>query len=263
MSIKVAINGAGGRMGRRLMAFCVKNEKLELAQALEYDKHPLLGKCVRDIDPEADSDIALECGALRGDVLIDFSSPEGTVARAKEAAAKGVALVVGTTGLDEAQTAEVRAAAKKIPVIHASNYSLGVNLVFRVAAEIAQALGEDFNIEIAEAHHNKKADAPSGTALSIAEKICAATGRDLKKNLVHGRSGKPGARTKNEIGMHALRLGSVVGDHTVYYASDFERIELTHRAQTRDVFAAGALRAAAWLAGKKPGMYEMGDVLFG
>lgn len=264
MAVRVAINGAAGRMGRRLIALALADSGLELAQALEFSKHPQLGKPLSAIVPEAPAGLALESDlAAKTQVLIDFSVPESTAARAAEAAAKGVALVIGTTGLTAAQEAAVAEAARAVPVIHAPNFSLGVNLVFRIAAEIAQALGEDFDIEIAEAHHNRKADAPSGTALGIAKSVCAATGRDLAADLVHGREGKPGPRDRREIGMHALRLGSVVGDHTVYFGSEFERIELTHRAQTRDVFAAGALRAARWLAGKKPGRYSMADVLFG
>lgn len=263
MAIKVAINGAAGRMGRRLMVFCSQNEQLELAGALEYDGCPVNGKTVREVEPLVDSDIIFSSTLdANMDVLIDFSTPEGTVFRAKESADKGVALIIGTTGMNKEQLSVVDEAAKKVPVIHAANYSLGVNLLVKVAAEVAKALGEDFDIEITEAHHNKKEDAPSGTALALAKSICDSTNRDLDSDLVHGRSGRPGARTKNEIGMHAIRMGSVVGDHTVHFGSECEIVELSHRAQTRDVFVAGALRAASWLAGKKPGMYSMNDVLF-
>ncbi len=266
MGVKIAINGAGGRMGRRLMALCSADAGLDLAAALEYDGCPLNGRAVSEIEPEVKNGgevkftPGLECAV---DAMIDFSTPEGTVARVKEAAEKGVALVIGTTGMDKEQLAAVAEAAKKVPVIHAANYSLGVNLLVKVAGEVAKALGEDFDIEITEAHHNKKVDAPSGTALAIAQSICDSTNRDMDKDLVHGRSGRPGARTKKEIGMHAIRMGSVVGDHTAHFGSEFEIVELSHRAQTRDVFAAGALRAAGWLAGKEPGMYSMQDVLFG
>lgn len=264
MAVKIAINGAAGRMGRRLMAMCCEDEGLELFGALEYAACPVIGKKVSEIEPLAKADISFTAQIPAGaEVLIDFSTPEGTVARAKEAMETGCALVIGTTGMNKEQLAVVEEAATKVPVIHAANYSLGVNLLLRVSAEVAKALGENFDIEITEAHHNRKEDAPSGTALAIARSICEATGRDMDKDLVHGRSGRPGARTKREIGMHAIRMGSVVGDHSAYFGSEQEIIELAHRAQSRDVFAAGALRASGWLAGKKPGVYSMQDVLFG
>jgi 4-hydroxy-tetrahydrodipicolinate reductase len=209
-------------------------------------------------------DVTLAGNLDRGaDVLVDFSTPEGTLARCGEATGRATALVIGTTGLTDQQAAAVYLAAETLPVIHAANYSLGVNLLSRIVAEVAKALGEDFDIEITEAHHNQKADAPSGTAMTLARSVAAAMGYEWPKALVHGRSGRPGARPNRQIGMHALRLGSVVGDHTVYFGSEFERVELTHRAETRDVFAAGALRAAKWLAGRSPGLYTMDNVLFG
>ena len=264
IAVKIAINGAAGRMGRRLMAMCCADDNLELFGALEYAACPVIGKKVSEIEPQVTAEIKFTAEIPAGtDVLIDFSTPEGTVERAKQAAEAGVALVIGTTGMSKEQIAVVDEAAKKIPVIHAANYSLGVNLLLRVSAEVAKALGEDFDIEITEAHHNRKEDSPSGTALAIAKSICEATGRDMDKDLVHGRSGRPGARTKKEIGMHAIRMGSVVGDHSAYFGSEYEIIELAHRAQSRDVFAAGALRASGWLAGKNPGYYSMQDVLFG
>lgn len=264
MTVPVAINGAAGRMGRRLVALACDDPGLELVQALEYAGHPSLGKSMIEIEPGSCDEVDLEA-VLKSDakVLVDFSIPKSTVERAKQAAKLGVGLVVGTTGMSAEEEAVLAEAAKSVPVIHAPNFSLGVNVLFRIAAEAAKALGEDFDIEITESHHNRKADAPSGTALGIARSICEATDHDFEKDLVHGRSGRPGERTKKEIGMHALRLGSVVGDHTVHFGSQQERIELTHRAETRDVFAAGALRAAKWLADKTPGTYSMSDVLFG
>jgi 4-hydroxy-tetrahydrodipicolinate reductase len=263
MAVRIAVSGAAGRMGRRLIALAGESREVELVQALEYAGHPLLGRPATELAPEAADEVTLE-SELGADaqVLIDFSLPKGTAARAAEAAERGIGLVIGTTGLDEAAAAAVEAAAERVPVLHAPNYSLGVNLLFRVAAEVARALGAGFDVEIVEAHHNRKADAPSGTALGLAERVCEALGRDPAADLVHGRGGPVGPRTEREIGMHALRLGSVVGEHTVHFGSDHERIELTHRAQSRDVFAAGALRAAAWIAGRAPGRYGMDDVLF-
>lgn len=265
MSVRIAINGAAGRMGRRLMALTVSDPDLDLAGALEYDAHPRLGAPVSDIEPEATARLALTASLadMDADALIDFSTPEGTMRRAREAAEKGIALVIGTTGMTAEESAVVEEASKRIPIIHAGNFSLGINLLVRVAGEVAKALGEDFDIEISETHHNQKADAPSGTALMLAHSICKVQNLDPAKTLVDGRTGRPGARPKGEIGMHALRMGSVVGDHTVHFGSLFERVELTHKAQTRDVFAAGALRAAKWLVGKAPGFYTMDDVLFG
>lgn len=265
MPIRIAINGAAGRMGRRLMALTVSDPDLYLAGALEYEGHPRLGVPVSEIEPEAAARLVLSpsLSGIEADAMIDFSTPEGTVHRAREAAEQGIALVIGTTGMTPGEAAAVKEASAQVPVIHAGNFSLGINLLVRVAAEVAKALGEDFDIEIAETHHNQKADAPSGTALMLAHSICKAQNRDPADTLVDGRTGRPGARPKGEIGMHALRMGSVVGDHTVHYGSLFERVELTHKAQTRDVFAAGALRAAKWLVGKVPGLYTMDDVLFG
>lgn len=263
MTTRIAIAGAAGRMGRRLMALAADDPKLELVQALEYEGHPMMGKPVGAIEPGT-GDVALSAKLTGGaEVLIDFSVARSAAAMAEAASATGTALVLGTTGLEEAALAAVEKAAGSIPVVHAPNFSLGVNLLFKIAGEVAKALGDDFDIEITESHHNQKADAPSGTALGIARSICTATGRNIDKDLVNGRSGKPGPRTKREIGMHALRLGSVIGEHTAHFGSLFERLELTHRAETRDVFAAGALRTAKWLAGKKAGRYSMEDVLFG
>ncbi len=265
MSNKVVISGAAGRMGRRLMVLSSKDENLDLVGAIDYPQHPKIGQPIESIEPElVQSDVTLSnCLDIDADVMIDFSLPEGTENRIPEAVERKVAMVIGTTGMSKEQEAQVLEASKFIPIIHASNYSLGVNLLLKVTAEVAKALGGDFDIEITEAHHNQKVDSPSGTALALAKSICESTGRDVDSDLVHGREGRPGKRTRKEIGMHAIRMGSVVGDHSVFFGSEYEIIEVAHRAQTRDVFAAGAVRAAKWLCGKKPGMYSMEDVLFG
>ena len=264
MALQIGINGAGGRMGRRLMALTCADPELELAEAVDYAQHPSQGKPVASFESEVRSHISLAnefCGQAK--VVIDFSSPAGTANAIAQCAAKRIPLVIGTTGIEKDLSDTIHAAARNLPIVWAANMSLGVNLLLRVSAEIAKALGDGFDIEIVESHHNKKADAPSGTALALAKSIAGALGRDLDKTLVHGRQGRPGPRTKPEIGMHALRLGSVIGDHTVHWGSDYERIELTHRAQNRDVFASGALRAAKWLSSKPAGLYDMQDVLFG
>ncbi len=265
MRKKVVISGAAGRMGRRLMVLTSNEDELELAGAIDYPQHPMIGQSVTQIEPElAGTEVRLtKCLEVQADVMVDFSLPEGTEKRLPEAVERKLAMVIGTTGMSKEQEAQVLEASKYIPIIQASNYSLGVNLLLKVAAEVAKALGEDFDIEITEAHHNQKVDAPSGTALALAKSICEATGRNVDTDLVHGRSGRPGKRSRREIGMHALRLGSVVGDHSIYFGSALEIIELSHRAQTRDVLAAGAIRAAKWICGKEPGMYTMENVLFG
>lgn len=263
--IKLAISGAGGRMGQRLLALSDADETFELVQAIEWSGFPLLGKRLNDgtrFAPRADNvtwSAELESGA---DVLVDFSAPENAVKNAALAAPLGTALVVGTTGLDEEQEEALKAASEKVPVMLAPNYSLGVNLMFKLAAEAARVLGDAYNIEIVETHHNQKVDAPSGTALGIARAVAGELGRDLDKDLVHGRSGKPGKRSVREIGMHALRMGSIAGDHTVYFCNEHECLSITHRAESRDVFASGALRAAKWLVRQKPGFYTMQDMLF-
>jgi 4-hydroxy-tetrahydrodipicolinate reductase len=251
-------------MGRRLMSLIVADPELELSAAVERPGHPLVGKGIQDLEPSAKTMTAVATEIVgKVDVLIDFSVPEALEDLLEDCASKDVPLVIGTTGLDEEAERRIEKAAKMLPVVYAPNMSLGVNLCFRLVREMAAALGEDFDIEITEAHHNRKADAPSGTALGLARAVAEALDRDLEKDLVHGRSGRPGPRGRREIGMHALRLGGVVGEHTVHFGSENEVIALSHRATNRDVFADGALRAAKWVAGRKPGCYSMEDVLFG
>lgn len=264
MAISLAISGAGGRMGRRIAALALADPDFSLTQVIQYPGHPLFMRPLRELDSDLDCDLPLT-GALDAgvDVLIDVSTPDGTVARANEATGHNTAFVVGATGLAAEHQAAVNRAALTVPVVQAASYSVGVNVLLRVAADVAGCLGADFEVEIVEAHHHQKADAPSGMALTLAETVCKALERDPARELVHGRRGRPGARTTREVGLHALRMGSVVGEHTIHFSSPLERIELTHRAQTRDVFAAGALTAAKWVAGRPPGHYGMDAVLFG
>ena len=264
--IKLAIAGAGGRMGQRLLDLSDKDKDFELVQAIEWSGFPLLGKKLNSgtvLAQRADSVVWTSELAEGADLLIDFSSPESTIQNALAAKRMGIALVVGTTGLDEAQEAELHEVAKAIPVMHAPNYSLGVNLMFKLASEAARVLGDEYNIEIVEVHHNQKVDAPSGTAIGLARAVSEPLGRDPVEDLVHGREGKPGKRTTREIGMHALRMGSVAGEHTAYFCSNHECLSISHRAESRDVFAAGALRAAKWLRSRPTGYYTMQDMLFG
>jgi 4-hydroxy-tetrahydrodipicolinate reductase len=195
------------------------------------------------------------------DVVIDFTTPSSTAAIAERAAARGVRLVVGTTGLGADQRGALERAARSVPVVAAPNMSMGVNLLFRLVELTAAALGDGFDVEIVEAHHRAKRDAPSGTALRMAERIAAALGRDLGAVANYGRHGDVGPRPEREIGIQTVRGGDVVGEHTAYFLGQGERIELTHRASSRETFARGAVRAALWVAGAPPGLYDMHDVL--
>jgi len=260
--IRVAINGAAGRMGRRLVALASAEDGMQVVAALEQAGHPDLGRDAGELAGCGHIGVTLSSEwRAAADVLIDFSTPGGTMLCLAQAVERGVAVVIGTTGLDEQQKQQITEAGKKVGVLLAPNMSVGVNLLFRLVGEVAAALGEDYDIEIGEAHHRFKKDAPSGTALRLAENICAATGREIAEDLVHGRQGLVGERRKKEIGMHAVRAGDIVGEHTVIFSTLGERLELTHRAHTRDTFARGALRAARFLAGREAGMYGMGDVL--
>lgn len=259
--IRLAIHGAAGRMGRRLVALASENPELRVTAAIDRS------------EPGTDAGVLAGIGSIgvvvepdwsasaKPEVVIDFSTPAGTRALLPRCVERGVAVVIGTTGLSEADQRLIDEAAGRVAVLQAPNMSLGVNLLFALAGEVARRLGDDYDIEIVEAHHRMKKDAPSGTALGIARSICEATGKDMGRTLVHGREGEDVPRARGTIGMHAVRLGDVVGDHTVHFASSGERLELTHRATTRDVFVRGALRAAGWLAGKPSGRYAMRDVL--
>lgn len=254
-------------MGCRIVALAAESRAWKLTGALEAQGHPAVGR---------DAGLLAGCGELRiavtsdiqkgladAQALIDFSSPSATPLHAAAAAERGLALIVGTTGLTETAEDALAAAAKRIPVIAAPNMSVGVNLLFRIAPLIASALDEAYDIEIVEAHHNRKKDAPSGTALKLLELLQAARGGAQAARAVQGRHGADVPRRTGEIGMHAVRAGDIVGDHTVFFATQGERIEITHRASSRDTFALGALRAASFLAGRPPGRYGMDDVLFG
>jgi 4-hydroxy-tetrahydrodipicolinate reductase len=235
---------------------------MSLTAALEQAGHPGLGHDIGELAGCGRMGVRLSSEwNTPADILIDFSSPASAVSRAAEAELKRTAILIGTTGLSEAQRKTILAHSHNVPVLIAPNMSVGVNLLFRLAGEVAKALGEEYDVEIIEVHHRMKKDAPSGTAVRLAEEIAAATGRTYAGDVVHGRHGLKAERREGEIGMHAVRAGDVVGDHTVMFCALGERIELTHRAHTRDTFARGAIRAAKFLAGKKPGIYTMRDVL--
>jgi 4-hydroxy-tetrahydrodipicolinate reductase len=261
--LKVAVAGASGRMGRLLLEQLAASENTKLVGALERAGSPELGADAgalvgRPWGVRIVSDPAV--ALLGADVVIDFSSASATPDVVRAAAAAGVACVVGTTGLSAEAEAALRDASSVIPLLAAPNMSLGVQVLAHALAETLRLLGSDWDVEIIETHHRAKRDAPSGTALRLADVVTKA--RDLTRDdLKHGRHGAAAQRTLTEVGMHAVRGGDVVGDHTVLLAGAGERIELTHKATSRAVFAAGALRAARWLKGRAPGRYTIGDVL--
>ena len=260
-TISLAIVGAAGRMGQRLVALAHEDPKLEVVAAIERADHPQLQRDIGEIAGVGPIGVPLTHD-LRPTpaALIDFSAPASMRHWLKTCRDRGIAMVVGTTGLHEADHAIIDQAARDIPVLQAPNMSLGVNVLFKIAGLVAQMLGDDYDKEIVEAHHRFKKDAPSGTAMGLAESILAAMKKD-RSALVYDRHGDDCVRKRGEIGMHALRVGDEVGRHTAYFANPGERLELTHVATNRDTFVRGALRAATWLAGQKPGRYAIADML--
>lgn len=263
-TLRVAIAGATGRMGRGLIALAAADPTVQLVAATTTADDPLLGQDaghVAWIDPlgvPITTEITTPC-----DVLIEFTLPPGCAAWARWCAAAGAALVSGTTGLDSAATAALDAAARTIPVVWAPNMSIGINLLLEAVADVARKLSLDWDVEISEIHHRRKVDAPSGTAQALAEAICAARGQDPEQTIVYGREGPCGPRPPGQVGMHALRMGAIVGEHEVHFTCEAESVTLRHRVFSRDTFCAGALRAARWLPGRPPGRYTMRDVLAG
>ena len=260
--ISIAVNGAAGRMGRRIIALALEASDFMVTDALEASDNPAVGRPVRDFVPNAPEELATAARlAGKPRVLIDFSSPAGTLARLKETAATRTAMVIGTTGLTDAQRRRIADAAKERAILLASNMSVGVNLLFKLAELAARALGPDYDAEIVEAHHHFKKDAPSGTALTLAQAVARGKGLDPKRAFVHGRQGNVGERGAGEIGIHAVRAGDIVGDHTLTFATAGERIELVHRAHSRDTLVRGALRAARFVAAKRRGLFDFNDVM--
>lgn len=253
-------------MGRRIIACAAEDGRFRLAGAVEAAGSSLLGADSGELAGIGPNGVKigsrLEEVLAGADVVIDFSSPAMAPVSAGACAGAGKPLVVGTTGLNEDQEKALRTAAEKTAVVYASNMSVGVNLLFRLVREAARTLGEDYDIEIVEAHHRRKKDSPSGTARTLAETAAAARGVSLSEKAVYGRRGLVGERPRGEIGIHAVRAGDIVGEHTVYFSNSGERLELIHRAHTRDTLARGALRAAAFAAAAAPGLYTMEDVLF-
>ncbi len=263
--IKVAVTGAAGRMGGRIITLITEAEGLEVAGAIEMAGHARLGDDAGYVAGCGDLGVAitdsLEQGLASADVLIDFTWPEVTIGNAEVCARLGKAMVVGTTGLNPEQREIIKRIAQSSPVVFAPNMSVGVNVCFKLLKDMAKTLGEDFDVEIVELHHNKKKDSPSGTAVRMGEIVADALDRNYDEVANYHREGMCGERSQEEIGMQTVRGGDIVGEHTVYFIGMGERIELTHRAMSRDMFARGAVRAAGWLAGKPVGLYDMQDVL--
>jgi len=261
--VKICMAGACGRMGRRILEIALA-EGIEVGGAFDV---PTMAGMELVVGSEShkpriiavSGDAGAEIG--KSDVLIDFTAAEACVGNVAAAAQRRRPAVVGTTGLDEKQKAELKSHAETIAIVYAPNMSVGVNLLFKLTSEVASILGLDYNVEITEIHHNQKKDSPSGTAVHLAERAAQALGLNDRDDVAHGRSGMVGARPAREIGVHALRGGDVVGEHTVSFVGQGERIELTHKAHNRDNFARGALRAAKFALHAKPGMYDMQDVL--
>ncbi len=262
--IKIAIAGSSGRMGKVLLECVEQSDDLVLHAALEHGASTMLGRDAGEL-------VGAACGvkisadveaALQGaDVLIDFTRPEGTLHHLEVCRRLGVNMVIGTTGFNAQQKAQLGAAAQQIGIVFAPNMSVGVNLVFKLLETASRVLSEGYDIEIIEAHHRHKVDAPSGTALGMGEVVARTLGRDLSDCAVYGREGVTGERDPSTIGFATVRGGDIVGDHTVLYAGIGERIEITHKASSRATFALGALRAARFLTANPAGMYDMQDVL--
>jgi 4-hydroxy-tetrahydrodipicolinate reductase len=262
--LKIAVAGASGRMGKMLVEAIAAAPDAQLSGALDVAASPALGQDAgaflgRPAGVAITSSLASALAGAR--CLIDFTRPEGTLAHLAYCAEHGIAMVIGTTGFDDAGKAAIHAAAKKTAIVFAPNMSVGVNVTLKLLEMAAKSFAEGYDIEIVEAHHRHKVDAPSGTALKMGEVIADALGRDLKQCAVYGREGVTGARDPSTIGFATIRGGDIVGDHTVLFAGDGERIEISHKSSSRVTYAHGALRAARFLADKTTGLYDMQDVL--
>jgi 4-hydroxy-tetrahydrodipicolinate reductase len=262
--LNIAVAGASGRMGKMLVEAIGKAPDMKLSGALDVAGSPALGQDAaaflgQPAGVAIESDLARALAGAR--CLIDFTRPEGTLEHLAYCAANGIAMVIGTTGFDDAGKAAIRAAAERTAIVFAPNMSVGVNVTLKLLEMAAKSFAEGYDIEIVEAHHRHKVDAPSGTALKMGEVIADALGRDLKQCAVYGREGVTGERDPSTIGFATIRGGDIVGDHTVLFAGDGERIEISHKSSSRVTYAHGALRAARFLAGKTSGLYDMQDVL--
>ena len=263
--VKAIVAGAGGRMGGRIIHMIQQSQDVTLVAAFEHPDHPGVNQDVGQVVGLGDMGIKV-AGSLKqvidlGEVLIDFTAPEATLENMREASPNGLAMVIGTTGITGDNLKELEKLSKTTRCVMAPNMSVGVNVMFRIAGEMAKILGEDFDMEILEVHHRLKKDAPSGTAMRLAQILADSVRRDLEKVAVYERKGMIGQRSEEEIGVQTWRAGDITGEHTVMFGGIGERLELTHRAHNRDNFAKGALRAAAWVVSQPAGLYDMQDVL--
>jgi 4-hydroxy-tetrahydrodipicolinate reductase len=262
---RIAVMGAAGRMGKTLIEAVRQAEGAQLTAAIDRPDSSLIGVDAGELVGLGKIGVALvddlAAATAEFDVLIDFTHPSVTLKNLEICRAAGKAMVIGTTGFTAEEKQLLSEAAKQIPIVFAANFSVGVNLCLKLLDTAARVLGNDVDIEIIEAHHRHKVDAPSGTALRMGEVVADALGRDLLQVAVYGREGQTGARARETIGFATVRAGDVVGDHTVLFAADGERVEITHKASSRMTFAKGAVRSALWLQKRQPGLYDMQDVL--
>lgn len=262
MQPTLIMHGAAGRMGRRIIALAAEDKIFQLVEAVDHPECPLIGQDAGQVAGCGSLNVAISSTLnTKSDILIDFSLPAAAEEVIDFCEENEIALVMGTTGLTEATLKRLGQAAQKIAIVQATNMSVGMNILFSLVGKIAKSLGPEYDIEIVEAHHRFKKDAPSGSALSLAQYICEETGRSYPQDLVHGREGKEALRQKGTIGMHAVRGGDIVGQHSVIYTTLGETVTISHEAHSRDTLARGALHAAKWLVGQKPGLYSMQDVL--
>ena len=261
--IEVIVVGAGGRMGGRILHTLQEFPALRLSGAVEKPGHPLLGRDAGEIHGLGKTGVLLADRLEKetGEVIINFSSPGASMETLETAHRMGWAVVLGTTGLNPEQIQRMKELSKGVRCVFSPNMSVGMNVMFRIVHDVARALGSDYDVEILEAHHHLKKDAPSGTAVRLGEVAAEALGRDFSRISVYGRKGMVGERTPDEIGMQVIRAGDIVGEHTVFFGGIGERLEIIHRAHSRDNFARGAVKAAQWVVSQSNGLYDMQDVL--
>jgi len=253
----IIVCGAAGRMGKTIIQLANADSELNVTGAVEADSSPAIGTGKPAIVKSSDIEKIIN----KGDIIVDFTVPSNTVKNLEIAVKKGVSIVVGTTGVYDGEYKGIlQNAAKKIPVVASPNMSIGINILIDLVENLAKKI-PNYDVEVVELHHNKKKDAPSGTAIRLAEAVASGMGKDLKDCGVYGRHGLEESRNLGEIGIHAIRAGDIVGEHTVYFAGNGERIEISHKATSRDNLASGALKACKWLEGKPAGLYDMRDVL--
>jgi 4-hydroxy-tetrahydrodipicolinate reductase len=261
--IKAIVVGAAGRMGGRMIHTLNETPSIRLYRAIERPDHPSLGSDIGELHGLGKIGIPLEGEFIKGegDVIIDFSSPKASMENLKFAREAKLAIVIGTTGFSQEQIGRMKELSRDVRCVFSPNMSVGMNVMFRVVQEVAQVLGSEYDVEILEAHHHLKKDSPSGTAVKLGELISEVLGRDFSRVGVYGRRGMVGERTREEIGMQVIRAGDIVGEHTVFFGGIGERLEVIHRAHSRDNFARGAVRAALWVVHQPNGLYDMQDVL--